>query len=79
MGRILFFVLLAVGLYVAYRLWDASRRRGGSPGVPHPPARGETMVRCDRCGLNVPQSEALGQGGKWYCSDAHRRLDRGER
>jgi len=79
MGRIWFFVLLAVALYVGYRLWVAGRRRGGGPGSPGPPARGETMVRCDHCDLNVPQSEALGQGGKWYCSDAHRRLDRGER
>jgi hypothetical protein len=79
MGRIGFFVLLAVALYVAYRLWVAGRRRRGGRGAAAPPARGETMVRCDHCGLNVPQSEALGQGGKWYCSDAHRLLDDGER
>jgi len=79
MGRIWFFVVLAVGLYVAYRLWAAGRRRGDKSGAPQPPAKGENMVRCDHCSLNVPQSEALSQAGKWYCSDAHRRLDRGER
>ncbi len=78
MGRILFFVLLGIGLYVAYRLWAANRRKD-EIGASQPPARGEPMVRCDRCGLNVPQSEALADGGNWYCSDAHRRLGRDER
>jgi uncharacterized protein len=78
MGRILFFVLLGIGLYVAYRLWSAGRGRREDPGVMRRPASGETMVRCERCGLNLPQSEALGQGGRWYCGDEHRRLDRDE-
>jgi uncharacterized protein len=78
MGRLLFFVLLGIGLYVAYRLWRAGQRRDGGPSSGPPPA-GEAMVRCDHCGLNVPQSEAFGEGGRWYCSDAHRRLGRDAR
>jgi uncharacterized protein len=44
-----------------------------------PAAAGEAMVRCDYCGLNVPKSEALDADGRWYCSDAHRRLERDTR
>jgi uncharacterized protein len=76
MGRILFFVLLALGLYVAYRLWRAGRARQGSGHTERSPAVAEPMVRCEHCGLNVPQSEALADGGRWFCSEAHRHLQR---
>ena len=79
MGRILFFVLLAVGLYVAVRLWGRSRRTGDETGSSRRAVKGEEMVRCDHCGLNVPESEALRDAGRWYCSDAHRRLGRDAR
>lgn len=77
MGRILFFLLLGIGLYFAFRLWAAKRRRDEIGATT--PAAAEPMVRCGHCGLNVPQSEALADGGTWYCSDAHRRLGRDER
>lgn len=78
MGRILFFILLAVGLYVGYRLWRAGQRRGAAGRTEgQMPVAGEAMVRCEHCGLNVPQSEALTEGGRWFCSEAHRRLQRG--
>jgi uncharacterized protein len=79
MGRILFFLLLAVGLYVAIRLWGGGRTRGDGSAASRPAVKGEEMVRCDRCGLNVPESEAIRDTGKWYCSDAHRRLGRDAR
>ena len=40
--------------------------------------KGEDMVRCDHCGLHVPQHEAIRAGGKVYCSEEHRRLDQHE-
>ncbi len=79
MGRILFFVVLAVGLYVAFRMWRGARQRGAAQGRPGRSAAGEAMVRCDRCGLNVPRSEAVADGDLWYCSEDHRRLERDPR
>jgi uncharacterized protein len=77
MGRILFFLLLGIALYVGYRLWRSGLRREATR---TPPAdAGEPMVRCDHCGLNLPRSEALAEAGRWYCSDAHRRLGGGRR
>ncbi len=32
------------------------------------------MVRCDYCGVFVPQSEALEYQGKYYCSKSHLEL-----
>lgn len=79
MGRIFFFLLLALAIYVGWRWWRAqqaaeARRpmrnsRDDERGV-------ESMVRCDVCGLNLPQSEALAAPGadprRWYCCEAHR-------
>ena len=31
-----------------------------------------TMVRCEQCGLHVPQGEALTKEGKSYCCEEHR-------
>ena len=36
------------------------------------PTRIGTMVRCDICGLHVPETEALKKHDKYYCSVQHR-------
>jgi uncharacterized protein len=76
MGRILFWFLLGLALYAAWRWWSVKQRtrarRSASGKITD-----ETMVPCDVCGLNVPQSEAVAANGRWYCSDEHRRLGSG--
>jgi uncharacterized protein len=79
MGRILFFVVLGVGLYVAFRIWRGNQQRSTAAAPPKAAAAGEVMVRCHHCGLNVPRSEALATGDHWYCSEDHRRLERDSR
>lgn len=77
MGRVLFFVLLGVGLYVAFRIWRSGQRsRAAASAREEARPVGEPIVRCAHCGLNVPQSEALGDAGRWFCSDEHRRIGR---
>lgn len=77
MGRILFFVLIALAVYIGYRWWLAQRQAAARRAMEAMRA-GEAMVRCDVCGLNVPQSDALpgprtGDGSqRWYCSEPHR-------
>lgn len=82
MSRILFFVLLALAIYIGWRYWRvrqsiASRAGARRAGESSP----ETMVRCDLCGLNLPQSEALAspaaQPARWYCCEDHRRQGSG--
>ncbi len=29
------------------------------------------MVRCERCGLHIPSTEAIEQAGHYYCSQEH--------
>ena len=71
-------VLLVVGL----GLWMLVRRLrggGGSAAVEpraegKPPADPTLMVRCAQCGLHLASVDAVPEGSRLYCSDAHRRL-----
>lgn len=38
------------------------------------PGQAEDMVRCVQCGVHLPKRESVLAGGKYYCSEAHRRL-----
>ncbi len=71
MGRLLIWVLLGMIVYALMRgrMRIGSRRAGGRP--PHGAKVSEPMVRCQACGLNVPQSEALAREGRWFCSREH--------
>ena len=72
MGRIFFWLLLALAAYIGLRWWQGKGRQG----VKHDAAeqqKVEAMVRCEVCGLNLPQSEAVGASGRWYCGEEHRR------
>jgi hypothetical protein len=79
MSRILFFLLLALAAYVGWRWWRTQQLRGdGAAGRSARSSGGtETMVKCEVCGLNLPQSDALPAPGakpaRWYCCEDHRR------
>ena len=34
--------------------------------------KGTEMVRCQKCNLNLPKSEAIQSGENWFCSEAHK-------
>jgi hypothetical protein len=77
MSRVLFFLLLAVAIYLGYRWWLRAKRDAERRAMDQM-QQGETMVRCEVCGLNLPQSDALpGPGAadgapRWFCGEAHR-------
>jgi uncharacterized protein len=72
-GRLLIWLVLAV---VAW--WILRPRRKAPPAAPPPRASAssapaEAMVDCARCGLHLPDSEALRDAqARAYCSAAHR-------
>jgi uncharacterized protein len=60
-------ILIAVALVVmaVRRLLRSSRT---------PSRRGQQaarMVQCERCGIYIPENEALSRGDRYYCSAAH--------
>lgn len=83
MGKLLFWIVIIIGvLFVARIAGRMAAARQGSPAsakpraTPNPPATGapEAMVRCAHCGIHLPRSEALLQGGQTWCSQEHARL-----
>jgi uncharacterized protein len=38
--------------------------------------RVENMVACARCGLHIPENEAVSRQGRFYCSEEHAREKR---
>ena len=72
MSKLILLLFLGLLAYLAFKglQRSASRRRNGSD-----PARApERMVTCVRCGVHLPESEAIeGDGGR-FCSEEHRRL-----
>ncbi len=66
MGKLLFFVLVALAVYLIVK-------KGIRPLPPKEPKREvEDMVRCARCGVHLPRSESILSGGEFYCSEEHR-------
>lgn len=74
--------LLVVLLVVGVGVWSlVSRLRGpraDRPASGRPAdqagAAPVQMVECAHCGLHLPAADALAEGSRLYCSDAHRRL-----
>lgn len=72
MGRVLFFLLLAI---VIYMVWRSMQRRDKAPPSPgtEPRTTPQAMVSCATCGLHVPRQEALLLGDRFFCCEEHRR------
>jgi len=76
MGRLIFFLLLAAVAYAGWRWLKAQQRLGADRNSQRARAdrrAEEMMVRCEVCGLNVPQSDAVSDNGRWFCGEEHRR------
>ncbi len=73
MGRILFFILIGIAVWL---LWRGSVRVTARPppGEASRSERGEDMVQCARCGVHLPRSEAREEGGRLVCRDNPRCL-----
>lgn len=70
MGKLLVLILVVLVAYAFVKaLAGKSRASGGTPRT----RAGERMVPCSQCGVNLPESEALASGGRYFCCDEHRR------
>ncbi|MGE5093872.1 MAG: PP0621 family protein [Betaproteobacteria bacterium] len=67
MGRILTLIIIGVALWWLFRGFFRSQLREPEKPPAHLP-EGEDMVRCTRCGVNLPRSEARDEGGKLVCA-----------
>ena len=69
MSRIAFFVLLALAIYIVWRLLQKKNLppSGKDSSVARLP-----MVSCATCGLHVPREEALIKDEHYFCCEEHR-------
>lgn len=75
MGRLLFFVLIAVLVFWVVRSYRRGLKKRQEDADKEPPSiEGEDMVRCTHCGVHLPKSESILSEDKFFCSDEHRRL-----
>jgi uncharacterized protein len=71
MGQFLRLIIILIGLWLVLTIIKralAARRK--SP--PDKPAVAK-MVACAHCGVHIPESEAVRDGDRYYCSEEHRR------
>ncbi len=66
-------IAIAVLFWLLYRLILSLLSKTRRPTTHQPPSHdGETMVRCEQCGLHVPKNQAFESGGKYYCCEEHK-------
>ncbi|MBI3140270.1 MAG: hypothetical protein HYZ19_00230 [Rhodocyclales bacterium] len=67
-------LLLLLGL-LAYLVLKALKRSGERRDAKRPnQPSAERMVACARCGVHLPESEAVESAGRHYCCEEHRRM-----
>lgn len=73
------FILLVLGLLLAYWILKIYRRRVDRREQEGHAAGPEDMVRCAQCGVHLPRSESVTTQGSFYCSADHERAHRAAR
>lgn len=76
MGLIKFIILLVLA-YVALRFWRQYKARQANQARTRAATDAPTqMVRCSHCKVYLPETQALHQDQRWYCSKNHLEADR---
>lgn len=71
MGKLILLLFLGLLAYLAYKGFRRSSRNNEQVSQQQGPER---MVACARCGVHLPESEAVQAEGRHFCSEEHRRL-----
>lgn len=66
------YLLLFALLGVVWWVW--SKRKAADEVASRPPQakEPEKMVNCAQCGVYLPESDCVAEGGRAYCCEAHR-------
>ncbi|VAW91762.1 hypothetical protein MNBD_GAMMA23-118 [hydrothermal vent metagenome] len=73
MNLIRLLVIVAI-IWLAYRMYQnwlakkniAHKQQTNKPDI-------ENMVQCSKCGIHLPEQEALKQGIQFFCCEAHKK------
>ena len=69
------FLILAIWLAfkVAQALFRSHQRKTQQASTIHSQQLTVAVVPCAVCGVHIPKTEALGQSGRYFCSESHRK------
>lgn len=70
LSRLVIFVLLA---FVGWTLWKKYRLTTKAAATKQQQPKDLPMVRCQHCGVHLPQPDALHHNNQWYCNEHHAR------
>jgi hypothetical protein len=66
LGRVILLIIIGLLIVAVFRTFFRAQVRE----VPASRSlEGEDMVVCARCGVNLPRSEAISEGGVFHCKD----------
>jgi uncharacterized protein len=69
-GKVIFWMVIVFAVLFCLRLYNAGQQKKRERrDAPPPSGTGEAMVRCTRCGIFLPRSEAEIVEGKVRCRD----------
>ncbi|BAV33229.1 hypothetical protein SCL_0911 [Sulfuricaulis limicola] len=71
MGQLLRLIIILIGLWLVLTIIKRALASLQKP-APDKPAVTK-MVACAHCGMHIPESEAVRDGNRHYCSEEHRR------
>lgn len=82
MRNLILFLLVLVGIWWVRRALGRARTAKQAPKAEAAKGRAgatsmERVLECAHCGVHVPESEGVSVEGRFYCSEAHRRLGPG--
>ena len=69
MARILFLLVIVFILYLLFRRFFRSQAKDDAAPPAAAQAKGEDMVACARCGVNLPRSDAREEAGRLVCQN----------
>jgi uncharacterized protein len=70
MARLVLFALIGFVIWLLLRsVLRGKKDETGAAADPAARGKGEDMVRCTRCGVNLPRSESKEEGGRLVCAD----------
>ena len=69
MARILLLLVIVFILYLLFRRFFRSQAKDDAPPPAATGAKGEDMVACARCGVNLPRSDAREEAGRLVCQN----------
>ena len=69
MARILLLLFIGFLIYLVFRGFFRSQTRKKDAPPMARSARGEDMIACARCGVNLPRSEAREESGRLVCQN----------